>query len=130
MRGSDRHPLLDWPPLGRPARGPLTVPRNTLLWFAIVGVLLGAAVWRMSGGQPSSEGRLTFSAHPPGGQPSVGVSALGLESDRDGFVFVPRANAAAAPMPLLILLHGATQRADLFAHLPALADSLGVVILA
>jgi phospholipase/carboxylesterase len=114
----------------------MRVDRNTVLWFALVGAILAGVVWRasdwerLSGGAEAAQGRLGFSAHAPAGPIRAGSSPLGLGKERDGFLFVPRANAPANPMPLLILLHGATQRAGLFEPLIPLADSLGVVLLA
>jgi phospholipase/carboxylesterase len=58
------------------------------------------------------------------------MTPLGLASARDGFLFVPGDNEARHAEPLLILLHGATQRARLFERLTPMADTLGVVILA
>ena len=110
----------------------MKVERSTLAWFGLVGAILAAVVWRISegGGQRPPDGRLAFRPHTPSGAIHAGSSPLGLASPRDGFLFVPRANAAANPMPLLILLHGATQRAQLFEPLVPLADSLGVLLLA
>lgn len=78
----------------------------------------------------SPEGRLEFTAHAPISQVRGGLHPLGLGDGRDGFLFVPRDNDARRPQPLLILLHGATQRARLFERLTPAADSAGVVILA
>ncbi len=56
---------------------------------------------------------------------------LRLGSTRDGFVYVPPQYGHGRPMPLAILLHGATGEAArmLDVHMP-LADSLGVLLLA
>ena len=48
----------------------------------------------------------------------------------DGFLFVPHDTTDGRGVPLLILLHGATQRAVLFERLIPAADSAGVAILA
>lgn len=77
-----------------------------------------------------TEGRLEFTAHGPVSQVRAGLHPLGLGAGRDGFLFVPGDNDAQRPQPLLILLHGATQRARLFERLTPAADSVGVVILA
>ena len=76
----------------------------------------------------NSEGVVRVGPHAPT-HVQVGESALGLAAaERDGFLFVPHDTTRAAP--LLILLHGATQRAQLFERLLPAADTLGVAILA
>jgi phospholipase/carboxylesterase len=78
----------------------------------------------------SIDGRLAFSAHSPRDSIRTGVTPLGLGTERDGFLFVPRNNSARSRAPLVIMLHGATQRARMFERMAAVADTLGVVILA
>ena len=59
-----------------------------------------------------------------------GEHVLGLGSDRDGLLYLPKAYAAGVPMPLVVLLHGAGGN-GLFARTRfALADELGFMILA
>jgi len=78
-----------------------------------------------------SGGQLTIGPHSPASAVSPGMGALGLGADdRDGFLFVPKGNGKEHKAPLLILLHGATQRARLFERVTPVADTLGVVILA
>jgi len=74
------------------------------------------------------DGHVTVAPHAPAAV-QAGRAALGLGGDRDGFLFIPR-DTAAGGVPLLVLLHGATQRAALFDRLVPLADSMGVAILA
>jgi phospholipase/carboxylesterase len=88
-----------------------------------------AATFSCAGAQ-SREGTLTFTPRAPVVQIQAGLQPLGLGTERDGFLFVPRGNAAGHAQPLLILLHGATQRARLFERMTPAADSAGVVILA
>jgi phospholipase/carboxylesterase len=83
---------------------------------------------RVNGG--AGDGRLTFTPHASRESVTPGVSALGLAAERDGFLFVPHDNSAIHPSPLLVLLHGATQRARMFDRLADAADSAGVVLLA
>lgn len=103
--------------------------QRRLLRFALGAVLLGSPLWPSSA-QRQGDGLLAFTPHDPTGTITAGSLALGLGRERDGFLFVPRANGDTVRMPLLILLHGATQRARLFERLLPLADSVGVVILA
>ena len=84
-------------------------------------------------GTPAADGRLE--SRPPKTPPStpsaVGAQPLGLDSGRDGAIYLPP--GLSGPAPLLVLLHGATgsaagitKRTDAF----ALADELKIVILA
>ena len=59
-----------------------------------------------------------------------GKHALELPGLRNGFIYVPAGRATETPSPLLVLLHGATGRADNWEWAFRLADSLGVVLLA
>ena len=103
--------------------------RRSPLVLAIVLATGGLAAHRPSPTQ-STEGRLGFSPHAPRDSIRVGMAPLGLGTERDGFLFVPHENSARRPAPLVIMLHGATQRARLFERMLAVADTLGVVILA
>lgn len=76
------------------------------------------------------DGQLSFKAHTPTRPVTHGRAPLQLGGERDGFLFVPRGNRSDRRQPLLILLHGATQRSRLFERLSPIADSLGVVVLA
>lgn len=56
--------------------------------------------------------------------------ALGLDRERDAFLYVPKF-ATNSPLPLLLFLHGATQNAnDMFWYLDSAPDETGVAILA
>lgn len=107
----------------------MRIRRNIVQSAAIVLVLLTAALWQAPA-QQRGDARLAFTAHAPVDSVRAGSMPLGLDRERDGFLFVPRANSATHRMPLLILLHGATQRARLFERLLPQADSAGVVIVA
>jgi len=55
---------------------------------------------------------------------------LGLDRDRDAILQVPKA-AGATPLPMLVMLHGATQSAeDMFWYLGSAHEEAGVVVLA
>ena len=95
----------------------------------LFGFLLAGVACRRAEAQ-AAEGRLVFKAHAPTQKVHPGMMPLGLDSVRDGFLLVPHDNAARHPAPLLVLLHGATQRARLFERFAPLADSLDVAILA
>lgn len=92
---------------------------------------LSASALRCTPSSPVTvEGTLSFTAHSPSRAVTTGLAPLGIGSDRDGFLFVPLGNTPSNPAPLLVLLHGATQRARLFERIAPMADSAGVVILA
>ena len=76
-----------------------------------------------------SDGRL--SARPRGDSTtSLKSGALGLASDRDGVVQMPTA-ARDGKLPLLVFLHGATQRGGgMLRRIGPVADQAGVVVVA
>jgi phospholipase/carboxylesterase len=55
---------------------------------------------------------------------------LGFETHRDGLVYEPASYRAGTPAPLMLLFHGAGGSASRSAAWSALADALGVVVLA
>jgi phospholipase/carboxylesterase len=64
--------------------------------------------------------------------PTVGYSAFGLTSPRDGFLYVPTTYKAATPAPMLVLLHPNGSSAQFWDDygIGELLDDLGIVILA
>jgi phospholipase/carboxylesterase len=95
------------------------------------GLLASLAVGSECGsvGVPS-DGR--FSARPRSGVKTTvtGQTTLHVDSDRDAILQVPK-NATQSPLPLLLMLHGATQNAeDMFRYLGAAPEDAGVVVLA
>jgi len=76
-------------------------------------------------------GRLLARPSPPTLPPVVGRSPLGLASGRDGIVYVPTSYNAGVPAPLVLMLHGAGQSAEIGIRpfLP-LADAAGLVLVA
>ena len=84
-------------------------------------------------GSPATEGRLLsrLPKTPPGPVSTTGAQPLGLDSGRDGILYIPP--GLTEPAPFLLLLHGATgsaagitRRLNAFAN----ADALKMVILA
>jgi phospholipase/carboxylesterase len=94
---------------------------TTLASFA-----LGSACRRFDGAVMPSDGRLT--ARPRAG---VKTSATGkIKLERDAILQIPK-NAGDKPLPLLLMLHGATQRAnDMFRYLRSVPEDAGVAVLA
>jgi len=77
---------------------------------------------------PGNDGRLP--ARPRKGVTTTAKSdRLGLDSERDAILHLPP--DAVAPLPLLVYLHGATQRAEgMLRRLGAATDAAGVAVLA
>lgn len=84
----------------------------------------------MAGSAFAKDGRLT--ARPREGVKTTasGQVMLGLHSERDTILQLPK-NAAQSPLPLLVMLHGATQSAeDMFWYLGTTHEEAGVAVLA
>ena len=59
-----------------------------------------------------------------------GQIKLGTDSSRDAVLQIPK-NAAASPLPLLVMMHGATQSSDdMFDYLGSTPEEAGIVVLA
>ncbi len=84
------------------------------------------------GGDGVRRGRLRARPGPPGAEERpVGLLPVGLGADRDGLLFVPERAQAGAPLPLIVMLHGAggDARGGLAPFLDR-ADDAGVILLA
>jgi len=82
---------------------------------------------------PPVAGPARLSARPwrPGRRPVTGEAVpLGLDSPRDGLLYVPEPYLSALPMPLLVVLHGAGGAADDWQSYWARAERYGVIVLA
>ena len=92
----------------------------------LVSLALGSGCRRFGGAVMPSDGRL--SARP---RPGVKTSATGqIKLERDAVLQIPN-NAGDKLLPLLIMLHGATQRADdMFWYLGSAHEEAGVAVLA
>ncbi len=55
----------------------------------------------------ASEGRLLSRPKSPTATAALGLQSLGLDGQRDGFVYVPKTYRADQPAPLVLMLHGA-----------------------
>jgi phospholipase/carboxylesterase len=86
---------------------------------------------RRGAGQASGQGRLEARPAQPTGDAPVGLHTLGLDSERDGVIYVPAGYRPDHPMPLILMLHGAngSGRPGLL-RLKELADEAGVVLVA
>jgi phospholipase/carboxylesterase len=82
----------------------------------------------------AQSGSVHLKARPsaPTGRAASGLTTLDVPAARDAYLYVPSRYRPDHPAPLLVLLHGATQSAELWtrsATLFALADSMGLVLL-
>lgn len=94
-------------------------------------VLTGAVVASACGdlGFPN-DGRLSARPRTDVKTSATGQIKLGLDSKRDAVLQIPK-SAASSPLPLLVMLHGATQSAeDMFWYLGSTHEEAGVAILA
>lgn len=97
---------------------------------AVAALALGSACRRIGGSELAHDGRLT--ARPRTGVKTIstGQIMLGLNQERDTILQIPK-NAGEAPLPLLVMLHGATQSAgDMFWYLGSVHEETGVAVLA
>jgi len=79
---------------------------------------------------PAADARLTARPGSPTEAPVPGESALGIESGRDGLLYVPSGYDPGTPAPLLVLLHGAGGGAADWRPTFADAGGRGFVVLA
>src|SRR5215468_4224398 len=77
-----------------------------------------------------SEGRLKARPHEGNKTTAIGRIMLGLDRKRDAILQVPK-TASTTALPMLVMLHGATQSAeDMFWYLGSAHEEAGVVVLA
>lgn len=75
--------------------------------------------------------RLVNRPAPPTLAPIVGRSSLGFGGGRDGILYVPSSYSPSAPAPLVLMLHGAGQDAEVgIRPFLSLADAAGTILLA
>lgn len=113
-----------------------TIKHSLLARRLQIGVLLvtvfpGACVTDPDDPADSAE-RVQLTARPGAvGQPlPPGKHPLGLNLSRDGFIYVPEGRTVGEPLPLMVLLHGATGRAEGWESAIALADEAGLALMA
>jgi phospholipase/carboxylesterase len=98
---------------------------------SIVSLAVGSACSR-SGGDVAlhADGRFTARPHSGVKTTTTGQLSLNVDQDRKAILQVPK-RATESPLPLLLMLHGATQTAeDMFWYLGTTPEDAGVVVLA
>ena len=101
-----------------------------LAGISLASVAAGSACSRIGGTGFMSDGRLTARPRPNIKTTSTGQITLDLDHDRKPLLHIPQ-SASSASLPLLLMLHGATQNADdMFWYLGTTPDEAGVVVLA
>jgi phospholipase/carboxylesterase len=97
---------------------------------AIASLAFGDACNRGSDPAEADDGRLTARPRGSVATSATGARALGLGATRDAILQLP-AKAASAPLPLLVLLHGAGGRGEgVLRRLGSAADDAGIAVLA
>ena len=108
----------------------MTFTRRDFLAITVGSAALGAACHRLGDLEIASDGRLTARPRNDVKTTGSGQIKLGLDVERDAILQIPR-NGGQAPLPLLVLLHGATQSAeDMFWYLGSAHEEAGVAVLA
>lgn len=96
----------------------------------IASLAFGSACGRIGGSVIVSDGRLTARPRNDVKTSGTGQIMLGLEGERDAVLQIPK-NAGQSPLPLFVMLHGATQSAeDMFWYLGTTHEEAGIAVLA
>jgi predicted esterase len=110
------------------------ISRRDALKRTTLGAIALATGGCLSGTDPNADagtGRLAARVTDPTGSTAPGIHPLGLESGRDGLLYVPANYNADTPAPLALLLHGASGDAsELVTPMRPLADTTGLVLVA
>ncbi len=106
--------------------------RRDFLKAGLIGTLAGPVFLGCgdSTTEPDSNPRLTARPGTPSVTPTIGRSELGLDTPRDGLLYVPEGYTPEVSAPLFIGLHGAGGSADDWASYPARAEARGMIFLA
>lgn len=83
------------------------------------------------GDSPTGPGNPRLSARPgtPSLTPTLGLTELGLESGRDGLLYVPQSYTSDAAAPLFVALHGAGGSSASWTSYVARAEARGMILL-
>jgi phospholipase/carboxylesterase len=122
---SDRH---------RPSAAEVPISRRDALKRTTLGAVALATGACLGGTDPNAgagTGRLFARVADPTGSTAPGIHPLGLESGRDGLLYVPTSYNADTPAPLALVLHGAGRdSSELVTPMRPLVDATGLVLVA
>jgi phospholipase/carboxylesterase len=97
---------------------------------AVASLAVGNACRHGATSQTARDGTLTARPQHRVETSATGQVMLGLDRERDAILQLPK-EASKSPVPLLVMLHGATQSAeDMFWYLDSAPDETGVGVLA
>ena len=95
----------------------------------IASMALGSACDSIGGAVIGSDGRLTARPRKDVKTSQTGQIMLGLDRERDAILQIPK--NAQSPLPLFVMLHGATQNAErMFRYLGTTHEEAGIAVLA
>jgi phospholipase/carboxylesterase len=96
---------------------------------AMTSIVFGSGCSRILSSMPN-DGRLSARPHTGVKTSGAGRIMLGVDRYRDAILQIPK-NAGSSPLPLFIMLHGATQSAeDMFWYLGSAHEEAGIAVLA
>lgn len=96
----------------------------------LASIALESACYGVSGLGFPNDGRLSARPRTDVRTSATGQIMLGLDKDRDAVLQIPK-NAGSSPLPLLVILHGATQSAaTMLRYLGSIPEEAGVAVLA
>jgi phospholipase/carboxylesterase len=118
----------------RPSAFEAPISRRDALKRTTLGAIALATGGCLGGIEPDSgtgTGRLAARVGEPTEPTAPGIHPLGLESGRDGLLYVPSSYKADTPAPLALVLHGAGRdSSELVTPLRPLVDTTGLVLVA
>jgi phospholipase/carboxylesterase len=104
--------------------------RNFSLLFTGATASFALGCGRIGGSEMANDARLTARPREGVKTSTTGEIKLGLDRERDAILQLPQ-NAGSSPLPLLVMLHGATQSAeDMFRYLGQTHAEAGIAVLA
>jgi len=118
----------------RPSAFELPISRRDALKRTTLGAIALATGGCLGGTDPNADtgtGRLAARVAEPTTSTDPGIYPLGLESGRDGLLYVPANYDPSTPAPFALLLHGAGgDSSELVTPMRPLADDTGLVLMA
>jgi predicted esterase len=116
------------PPAFAPVSRRDALKRTTL---GAIALATGACLGGTDPDAGTGTGRLAARPKEPTGPTAPGLYPLGLESGRDGLLYVPSSYSADTPAPFALVLHGAGRdSSELVTPMRPLVDATGMVLMA